>query len=661
MNEAPSPTAARRLGKKLDEALDAVHGAASYARSTYQTQLFQVAEALMSLDDGMPVLYERAHRFDDAGVFAGGPWEHPERLLPPLVAGSLRAAGVYPVVETLSELRMLAIATGRADSAVVPADEAREFLDEVMALNLQWLFPVDTEASRIDPEPHRASNERLFSLLADTIGLDNVRDQVVAEIEAVCAQRPIQTRRVRGMIQRASRIPADTPGTGAQRLHRFRKAIEGPSPRAAEAGPPQSYRGLLRGLSPEELGEEARAFGESMTLTGLVSEHHAVLLRHLMRRHADLAPQALGLSGVGAASLDHHLESARRLVNVAIHPSTAQSIYGLARVLDRGLLQRREIRHGLTRIVQLDLHPEVRQQLLDRKRQADGVPATAMLLAGVISVLGQPLGVGQGNNPTCQAARGISLWAQHSPGYLLNLLVAAAQDGDLVFHFEGTPLHSSHVARGVAETIDLDLDPVSLVLVPHLDRIYDQMMRRVVLRGEDSHKWVNPALYGHYVPHGFATAFRDVAQTTVADFGDFVRRFYATHHPAYNDGRRLMYPNPLGLCVTDSHQRYLGPHAVSLQRVAEDPSGQLRAYFYNPNNEGRQDWGSGVRPSVHGHGEREGESSLPFHELASRIYAFHYRSYEVGDGYAVPDDEVARVEKMARASWGQAFVWATPL
>ncbi|MDZ7766390.1 MAG: hypothetical protein U5K00_18525 [Melioribacteraceae bacterium] len=37
------------------------------------------------------------------------------------------------------------------------------------------------------------------------------------------------------------------------------------------------------------------------------------------------------------------------------------------------------------------------------------------LLGSLIGILGQRNGVGQGNNPSCQSARGISMWAQYTP------------------------------------------------------------------------------------------------------------------------------------------------------------------------------------------------------------------------------------------------------
>ncbi len=648
-----------RMGARLDKALGQVAEAKSYAKSTYQTTVFQLAEALMGKPGGLRVLYDRAHRFDEVGVFAGGPWVDPAKLQPPLVAGSLVASGVYPVVETLSELRMLAIATGRAKSDAVSAEEATQFLDEVMALNLSYLFGAGTEQERIEAGPNHESNVALFQLLADELSLGNLTHEVLGEIEAVCAQRPIQTDRVRRMVEMASRIP--TEGTDpdiASRLARYHRAITGPSPMSRDIPSVRAYRKLIRELDVRSLEAESIAFGRAMEETGLVCPHHAVLLRRVIVHHPELARKALALTDIGAAGLEEKIVATRGMVKVAIHPSTAQSIYGLSRLINRGLLQRKEIVNGLNRIVHLDFHEDVRKALVARKRPGDGLTANAMLLAGCISVLGQPLGIGQGNNPTCQAARGLSMWAQHAPGYLLGLVVSAARYNRITMHFEGAPLRSDLIVGGVARTIDPDLDPVSLVLVPHLDRQYDEMMRRVLLRSEDGHKWVNPGLYGRYVPFGFASIFQDVGQTTVAGYRDYVRRFFATHHPDYNDRRKMMYPNPLGLLVTNSRGDYLGPHAIALQRVARDPDGELRAYFFNPNNEGRQDWGGGVNPSVQGHGELEGESSLPFWQLVSRIYAYHYQPYEVGDAYAVPEDEVTRIVDAAKASWGRAFTWA---
>jgi hypothetical protein len=264
--------------------------------------------------------------------------------------------------------------------------------------------------------------------------------------------------------------------------------------------------------------------------------------------------------------------------------------------------------------------------------------------------------LGQGNNPTCQAARGLSLWSMHAPGYLLNLLISAARDGSISLDFEGASIESRSIARGVSAGLEGDLDAVSRVLVPQLDRIYDEMMRRAAGRGEDAHRWVNPAFYGRWIPDGFACAI-DVPTQSVRGYDAFVRRFFATHHPSFNEGEELIHPNPVGAFVTDVHGRLLGAHAVSLRRIEPDPAGELRAYFFNPNNEGRQDWGLGVTTSVCNKGEIPGESSLPLAQFASRLYAFHFHPYEGGAPEAVPDETVAEVVSAARASWGRAYAW----
>jgi len=109
--------------------------------------------------------------------------------------------------------------------------------------------------------------------------------------------------------------------------------------------------------------------------------------------------------------------------------------------------------------------------------------------------------------------------------------------------------------------------------------------------------------------------------------------------------------------VTDVHGGLLGPHAVSVQRIAPSPAGKMRIYFFNPNNEGRQDWGQDTSPTVSGNGEQPGESSLPFERFVSRLYAFHYDPLEEGDAYAVPEETVSGVSRMAAETWGRAYAW----
>lgn len=645
------------LGDKLDHMLDKLGGAKPFAKSGYQTDVFQVAEVLVGSEEGMRSLYNRAGRFEETGLFAGGAWENPAKLQPPLVVGSLKSMGVYPIVEILSELRMLAIAEERATHPSVGAEDAMQFLQEVMALNLEYVFPADTEEDRIHGGPHRDSAVRLFGLLADKIGLAFLREKVVSELEQIAAQRPIVTTRIRRMIEMAERIPRQEGAEAIDaKLARFVEAVSTPSALSKEHGGLTNYRQALFDSDPDVLRAEASSFVAAMTETGLVAPQYAVLLRHVAARHPEVLKDCLGLSETGEAEFQNHAEFVRQLIKVAIFPGTCQCILGTRNVFSGGLLSRQEVAAGLERLVNLDLLPEVRRSLLASRDKRDGVSANSILLAGALAVLGQPLGIGQGRNPTCQAARGISLWAQCNPAFLLELVISAARDGIVEFPFDGNPVRSNHHAA-FGQGLDLQLDPVSIVLVPHLDRIYADMMKLVALRPEDGHRWVNPAFYGRWVPTGFASVFPDASMTVITEYADFVRRFFATHHPAYNDGHKLMYPNPVGIFVTNGHGDYLGPHAVSIQRIAEGPDSDLRVYFFNPNNEGRQDWGLGVKPTVNGHGELEGESSLPFDDFVARLYAFHFNPYEEGDAYAVPADQISEIEQASRDSWGRAFRW----
>jgi hypothetical protein len=311
---------------------------------------------------------------------------------------------------------------------------------------------------------------------------------------------------------------------------------------------------------------------------------------------------------------------------------------------------------ALGRLTRLEPLEEVSAHLQEEFDHGEPPSGRCLLLAGVISVLGLPLGVSQGNNPTCQSARAISLWAQADPGFLLELIMWAARDGEIDLHFEGDLIRSSELTEGLIEDFHTDLDTVSLVLVPHLDKIYWEMGRRIVGRGEDGHRWINPEFHGWWVHRGFASTF-DYASGAVVDFAGFIRRFHAAYHPEYNDGACLIYPQPAGIVATDPFGTFVGLHAIAIQRVDTDADGVMRVYFYNPNNEGRQDWGQDIVTSTSGHGEEPGESSLPFEQFCARLYVFHYNERELGDVEAVPDDTIEWIAGLVREGWACDRPW----
>jgi hypothetical protein len=619
----------------------------------HRTRLLSQVDVLTDSPEGVLVLLEHTPRLIDAGLFKGSPWEDPGRLVPSLVGGTLTSGGANTLMEVLSELRLVALAEGTLKHRRFSAERAERLLQEILVGNMDLVFPGATEAERsLDPSI-RKKIRSLMTVLLERVPLEGMKGALANELEMMCAQRPIVTDRIVEMCQILhDRVPLDPEGEDDQRILRFLNAVHSPSPKAGD-GSLEGYAAFLDKATRAALERECRALGESMRDTGLAVAHHALLVR-TVRTRPTLLGLALGLDAAGRAEIEKHRSFVAQLVDRAIHPETARSCYGLGRILDRALLSRQPVRSGLARFLDLELDPSARK-LIERARPDRSIHPRQLLLADCLGVLGQPLGVGQGWNPTCQSARGISLWSQHAPGKLLGMIETAAQSGDLTMRFEGQVIRASEVLYTGGEAALQGLDVVSVVLVPLLDRIYHEMMRRTAHRGEDPHKWVNPAMYGHWIPSGFASAY-DYLTDSIRDYETFVRTFYATHHPRYNGGHDLAYPNPVGIFLTSATGQLIGFHAVSIRRV-RSVRGRVRVYFLNPNNEGRQRWQADIRPAVAGHGEEPGESSLPFHQFASRVYAFHLIPEQVGDISRVEAEDVEKVVEIVQESWAGSYRW----
>ena len=646
-----------RLAEDFEQVLERLEAARTFGKAMQQQQLMARAQKLLRSPEGIRHLYAYAPRFDAGGVFAGGDWEKPEMLVPALVSGTLRGGGINATLECLSELRMLAIAEGHSDHAGMPPNDARRFLQQILASNLDLLFPVATEETR-EADPAAAERvKNLFEFILEHLGTAAILDALIQEAERVLLQRPIMVQRVEALLRAADRatheLPDDDPSVA--RAREWMNALNGPTP-LSRAGTRDDYAAALTQLDINALAEEAHNFGQAMARTGLVSPHHADLLRHLVDNAPELVGPALALNAVGKVSLGAHQTLISDLIRFAIWRETARSIYGLSKLLEQGMTFIRPVLPGLRRLMVLAIHPSVAEQLRNASEWQDPPDANVLLLAGTLSVLGQPRGVDQGHNPTCQAARAISLWAQNDVGYLLELIAFAARENELTMHFEGQTIRSSELSFGLATTLHTELDPVSLLLTPHLDRIYMEMSRQTIGRSGDGHRWVNPELHGWWVHRGFGELL-DTATGGVHRCDDFIRAFYASYHPLYNGGRDLVYAQPCGIATTDYSGALVGWHAISIQRVAYDPAGEWRVYFFNPNRDKGQNWGQDIITSTHSHGELEGESSLPFEQFIARVYVFHYKSREIGDASIVPDEAVARIRALIAESWAAQLPW----
>ena len=641
------------LVEKFDAAFARLEAARPFAKASFQHQVLELARRLLPRPGGLDALVERAPRFDAAGLFAGTDWDRPETLQPQLVRRTFEFGEAPTVVlECLSELRLLAIARGTARHDDVHPDQARHFLTQVLALDLARLLGGNAEADRERLGALGEAVPALLRRLMDEIGVDDMLGRLLEEIWRILAQRPLQVDHVKAMIGQIALALAqggtDAPEArlGADRLV---SALFGPTQHCLDDPGIDAYAQRLGALDDADLAREAQGFARAMHDTGLVSDYHAVLLRWLCEHErSSLLGDALGLSTTGLDALRCFPALVDRLVLDAVTVETAQCVYGLALLLERGLLYQATLAPALWRQVHLELSDTTAATLTAVFGPA--TPPRSRLLAGVIGLLGQPLGVGQGNNPTCQSARALSMWALADPDYLLQLVVQAARSDNLTTHFEGAELNSADLPAGLAAGTPLDTDVVSTLLVPHLDRLYAEMGRLCAGRGEDPHRWVNPEFHGWWVAREFAIAV-DVATGALAEHEAFVRRFYGHYHPYCNGLTPVIHPQPAGLAVTDASGAFVGWHAITLLRVALDQEEVMRAYFYNPNNDSGQDWGGGVVVSTQGHGERHGEASLPFAELASRLYIFHYDSTLTPARHPAPDDEVALAMRLAAETW----------
>ena len=638
---------------KFDEAVEILAAAANYAKPTKVRRVLDTARRIILQEGGCAALEERAQRFEAAGVFLGSDWAAPQTLMPSLTTKTFGSPDDDTVViESLSELRLLAVATGRYVHPQVTPRQAQRFLTRVLAVNLALLFTPPSEAERETQGRLALVPRALLRYLADRIGYENVIDKLIDEIWRILHQRPIQVDHVKRMVTQIAICQANPEidlGSSGQGSERLVSSLYGPTQASREDPGLEVYRLRLDRMDTNALQFEATGFARAMHDTGLVSPYHPVLVRFLLDQGDHLLSEALGLSTTGRDCLLCYRHLVYALIEEAVHPETAQAVYGLSLMLERGILFQPPVAPALWRQIGLPLSSWSEARL--RFVFGDEAPPRSRLLEGVLCMLGLPLGVGQGNNPTCQSARALSMWAYNDPDYLLQMVTWAARDDEIIMHFEGQPISSRESDSGVAKELPVDLDPVSLLVVPHLDRIYAEMGRRCADREGDPHRWVNPEFHGWWSGRGFRINV-DVATGALQDLDEFLGHFYACYHPFYNGNQPLIHPQPAGIVVTDSTARFVGWHAITVMRVALDVQDVMRVYFYNPNDDSGQDWGDGVVVSTTGHGERFGEASLPFEQFASRLYIFHFDPLEGGELAKVTRDELDRVIGFVHRSWG---------
>ncbi|MDL0431285.1 hypothetical protein QPM17_09110 [Marinobacter sp. TBZ242] len=650
-----------KLVQRLDDAITALDESRDFAKPAKLPRVFDIVRRVLLQPGGCHAIQERAEWLEKAGVFWGTDWADPSILLPSLTTYSLQSPQADTVIiEAMSELRLLAVARGEYLHESVSAEQAHHYLTQVLAINLNMVFGESGEAEREQGKLALISRA-VVQHIAAQIGYEHVIDKLIEEIWRILQQRPIQVTSVRKMITQIALCRVDPnvdlggAGQGAERLI---SSLYGPTQACREDPGILVYEERLQSMDSGALQSEATGFARSMHDTGLVSPYHAAFVRYILEKQDSILSEALGLSSTGRDCLLCYKDLVHELVIEGVFPETAQGLYGLSLMLERGILYQPPLAPALWRQARLSICPEARERI----QLAYGYQPQpkAWLIQGVLNMLGQPLGVGQGNNPTCQSARALSMWAYNDPDYLLQMVAWAARDNEIIMHFEGQPVSSAASRGGVASEVTLDLDPVSLVVVPHLDRIYAEMGRLCVNRQGDPHQWVNPEFHGWSAGRGFRINV-DVATGQLEDLETFLRHFYASYHPYYNGNQPLIHPQPAGVAVTDSAARFIGWHAITILRVTLDPDDVMRVYFFNPNNDSGQNWGDEVVVSTAGKGERFGEASLPFEQFASRLYIFHFDPLERGEPAEVGEEELERVISRVHRSWGRDRLPADPL
>jgi len=642
-----------RLLDNLDEATGLMANAKAFAKPGKLGRILDTARRIMLEEGGPAALESRSQALEEAGVYEGTDWAVPQILIPALTPYSLSSAEANTVtIECLSELRMVAIALEEYTHPSMSAEQAHHYLTQTIALNLELLFSAASEADRVKQGRLALVPRALMQHLAQRVGLEHIIDQLIDEIWRILRQRPVQVNPVKSMItqvsicQTSEGMDLGASGLGAARLV---SSLYGPT--QASTGDPgiADYELRLSSLDEKALQAEAMGFARAMHDTGLVSPYHASFLRFILDDNENVLVDALGLSGTGRDGLLCYRDLIKALIEECVTPSTAQSVYGIAMLLERGILYQQGVAQSLWRQINLTLS-EWAESRLQFMCDASITPRMR-LLEGVVCILGSPLGVGQGNNPTCQSARALSIWATSDPTYLLQVITSTARDNDLTLHFEGQAISSKACLEASSNLLPFDLDPVSMLLVPHLDAAYNEMGRLCLDREGDPHRWINPEFHGWWVGRGFCINV-DVVSGKLIDLDEFIRNFYAHYHPFYNGNQPLIHPQPAGIAVTDSSARFIGWHAITIERVALDQNSEMRVYFFNPNNDSGQNWGNDVIVSTADHGERFGEASLPFEEFASRLYIFHYDTLEYGEPETVPMQAIENIKALIESSWG---------
>ena len=523
-------------------------------KSLYQQSVLEKASVLLTEPNGLVKIYKYAHLFDEFGLFVGKPWENVNKLNPVLVRGTFHAGGTTAAAEALSNLRILAIARGDYVHPKMSAYEATEFLTKIMALNLDLLLMRETEENRVKMLYKDKQASEILGFISDHCFSPLVFQSLYQEVDNLAVQRPIVTDKILKLIASAKRLASGLEEADSS-LMLYENAVYSPSTMAAQSSI-ERYEEKLKASNDLLLIREANQLRTSMTKTGLVSPFHALFLTYMNKEKNDLLQSILCLDETAKENLRLNQSFISSLIHSAVTIKTRRSMYGLIRLLQRDIFTKEFIKE-IEKLLVVPLHEQIKNRLTAVHNVKDEKVLRSLLISEMISVLGQPLGIGQGFNPTCQSTRAISYWSQRYPVMLLSMFNQFLENGKISMDFEGRPL-SSDMYPHVPLDDEEHIDTISLLLLPHLNSLYLEMLKASKLRGQDPHKWVNPSFHIKGVWTEFSDSYSDL---------EFTAKFHRYYHPSQNPTVNEGLPQPVGITIYNQSGHVLGAHAVLIQRV----------------------------------------------------------------------------------------------
>ncbi|MBT2679148.1 hypothetical protein J7E38_09040 [Bacillus sp. ISL-35] len=594
-------------------ALYQLWGSAEEQKKHFREMVLEEAAMLLEENKGLEYLYGYASIFESAGVFAGTVWEDLKGLNPSLTRGTLMAGGSMAAAEALSNLRILALARGVYANPEMTSKEAAAYLENLLALNVDILALGETKKNQKRWKDNDDCAGSLMRYLASCCFSAKIFDLLEQDITNLLAQRPIIVREVISMVNSACNL-AHGNVSRHPTLQACQRSLFFPSELARRQG---DYLQEIKNAGDLVLLSEASQLRDSMLESGLVSTYHDTFLQYISKEKPYFLEIFFGKSRAARAALKRNFPLIRKITEEITGKEASQSIYGLYHMFERQVFSAEVVRELEAFVCD---HSSKVNPLNENSRNR--LTRRDQILTGLISILGHPLGAAQGFNPTCQSTRLLSYLSQKYPHKLISMARRLLTSGEIELQFEGQAISSSSLVR--CELKDLvHIDSLSAVMLPHLDAIYGEMLKRAAGRDSDPHKWVNSQFHMAGVFPGFAERNKNNEHEFVALFHHF--------YFAGADTIKKHLPQPAGILMYDRKGNLLGPHAILIQRVEAKQDGDLRVYFFNPNNDSLQHWYNGVMTSVRDNGEQHGEASLRFEDFIKCLYAFHFPDQSAAD------------------------------